>query len=430
MRFLLATLLLGLVSACCPGKDDTKYNRSVPTAEKDYPPGWFPITNLTGEETWQSVRDADSKEPRVRLYLPTGVKTCRGIFFCFQFHSADPRQCADLWDFALVTVPWPIEYDIGVNDKRSGRYKLGHPAGNMDYLLKYLEIAAKETNHPELATAPIVGWLMQNGATHVKDLFERAPDRIIAWSDGWPNRMDAIANVTDKIPFVYAWELGSDVKEREAARIAVGNSLKDKLTPAKTLTCRASTYGFKHGVYSKYGFFACYMDRCIKVRLPSNSKSSALLPCGVETGWVADFNPVSEWVPIAPAKEARGMVSPVWLPDEYMAWVYRAYHSAKPDLRLTAPVTEYRTGKNREDCGLGYTPIAKAGQAIKLVATTTGNYKTLEFRDGDKLLGSIAAAPYELNDVKFSPGLHALIVVGVKADGTRVSSHPAWYAVK
>jgi hypothetical protein len=138
---------------------------------------------------------------------------------------------------------------------------------------------------------------------------------------------------------------------------------------------------------------------------------------------------MTEWVPIAPAREAKGMVAPVWLPDEYMAWVYRAYHSAKPDLKLTAPITEYHGGK-RDDCGLGYTPIAKAGEAVKLVATVKGEYKSVEFRDGDKLLGSVAAAPYELDGTKFDPGLHALIVVGVKADGSRVSSHPAFYAAK
>ncbi|VTU02059.1 Uncharacterized protein OS=Pirellula staleyi (strain ATCC 27377 / DSM 6068 / ICPB 4128) GN=Psta_0304 PE=4 SV=1 [Gemmataceae bacterium] len=430
MRVLFALTLVATVLTLSPARDDTKYDKTVPAAEKDYPPGWFPITKLTADETWQGVRDADKEEPKVRLYLPPGVKACRGVFLCFQFHSADPRHCADLWDFALVTVPWPMEYDIGVNDKRSGRVKLGHPAGNTGYLLRYLEFAAKETNHPELATAPIVGWLMQNGAAHVKDLYDRAPDRLIAWSDGWPNRMAAISAVTDKVPFVYAWELGGDVKEREAARAAAGDSLKNKPTPAPTLTCRATTYGFKHGVYSKYGFFACYLDRCIKARLPADGKPGPLLPVSVDSGWASDFNPVTEWVPIAPAKEARGMVSPVWLPDEYMAWVYRAYHSAKPDLKVVAPVTEYRTGKDRDDCGLGYSPIAKAGGAVKVVAAVKGEYKSVEFRDGDKVLGSVAAAPYELDGVKFAPGLHALIAVGVRADGTRASSHPAFYAVK
>ncbi len=155
-----------------PAKDETTYSKEVPATEKDFPPGWFPITKMGTEETWQSVRDADEKEPKIRLCLPPNVKTYRGVFFSFQFHSSDPRQCADLWDFALVTVPFPLEYDIGVNDKRSGRYKLGHPAGNMGYLLKYLELVAKETKHPELGNVPIVGWLMQNGVRHVKDLYE------------------------------------------------------------------------------------------------------------------------------------------------------------------------------------------------------------------------------------------------------------------
>jgi hypothetical protein len=418
-----------LLVATAPARQPAPTTKEVPAAEKDYPPGWFPITNMPDAETWQSVRDADEKEPKVRFYLPPGVKTVRGVFFCFQFHSSDPRHAARAWDFALVTYPWPVEYDVGVNDKRNGRFKLGHPSGNMGYLLKYLEIAGKESGHPELATAPIVGWLGQNGPPLVKDLFERAPDRVLAWSDGFPNRMAAITAITAKVPYAYAWELGGDVKERDADRAKAGDAIKDMLTPPATLTCRATTYGFKHGIYSKYGFFVAYLDRCIKARLPAEpaapGKPVPLKPLKLEDGWVSDFNPVSEWVPIAPAREAKGMVNPVWLPDEYAAWVYRAFHSAKPDLRIKSPVTEYHGG-DRSDCGIGYSKPTPAGAPVKVVAEVKGAYAKVEFRDGDKVLGAATAAPYELDGVKFDKGIHALIAVGVAADGKRVASHPAF----
>jgi hypothetical protein len=47
------------------------------------------------------------------------------------------------------------EYDIGFYDKRNPRGRAGAPLGHMGHVLTYLEIAAKETGHPELAVAPI-----------------------------------------------------------------------------------------------------------------------------------------------------------------------------------------------------------------------------------------------------------------------------------
>lgn len=432
-RILLASGLLGVLAIAVPttGQDKTAPGAPVPAENKDFPPGWFPISTLDDQLAWQQVRDADEKEPRPRLYLPPGVKSVRGVFLCFQFHSADPRHMGRLWDFAVVTVPWPLEYDIGVNDKRSGRYKLGHPVGNTGYLLKYLEIAAKETNHPELATAPIVGWLMQNGVRHLKDLHARAPDRIVAWSDGWPNQMKEIPGPLAKVPFAYAWELGSDVKERQAAFEKAGDTLKDKLTPAPDLSARASTYGFKHGVYSKYGFFVAYLDRCIRAKVPAGPLPAdfKLTPWVKEDGWVGDFNPQSEWAPIAPYKEAKGMIAPVWLPDEYAAWVWRAYHSAKPDLKVTAPVTEYHGG-DRSDCGVGYSKPTPAGTPVRVAAEVKGTYAKVEFYDGNKLLGTANKAPYGIDGIRFEKGLHALIAVGVGADGKRVSSRPAFLGVE
>jgi len=92
------------------------------------------------------------------------MKPVRGVFVSFVFHNGDPRELADLWNFALLTVPWQFEYDLGHNDKRNGRYKLGHEAGNMGILLNYLDQAAKVTKHQESRTVPIVGWIGQNGS--------------------------------------------------------------------------------------------------------------------------------------------------------------------------------------------------------------------------------------------------------------------------
>lgn len=403
-----------------------------PKTTADFPPGWVPVTTLDGEPTWKEVRAIEDK---IHLYLPPGVKTVRGVFVCYVFHSQDPRELADLWGFALVTVPWPFEYDLGVNDKRNGRFKLGHPVGHTGTLLKYLEVAAKETKHPVLAVAPLAGWLGQNGSHLGNDLWERAPDRVIAWSDSFQNRLEKYPKLTAAVPFPFAWEVtAKEEKERQEAYLTKHAELKDKLTPPPDFKARANTYGFPHGIYSKYSYFVAYLDRCIKHRLPAETPNpgepTKLNPWVLADGWAGDFAPVGEWNLIAPANAAKGMVAPQWFPDEYAACVWRAYHTAHPDVAITGPVMAYKKGGDPVNGGSGYSPLAKAGDAHSLTAEGKGEYAKVEFYAGNKLLGTSDKAPWKVDGVKVDRGLDALIAVGVTKDGTRTSSRPAFLAVK
>jgi hypothetical protein len=319
-----------------------------------FPPGWLPIHPLDAEPAWTDVRKIDDK---VHVYFPPELPVVRGVFICFVFHSADPRELARLWKFGLVTIPWPFEYDLGHNDKRNGRYKLGHASQEMGLLLRYLEAAAKETGHSELAVCPLVGWLGQNGSHLCADVYFRAPERIIAWGDSFGNRLDKYPELTAAVPFAYAWEIS---KREEQERLALATPAADAFTPPRDFRARASTYGFPHGIYSKFNYFAAYLDRCIALRLaeetPPAGQPTKLRPITLEQGWAGDFAPVSEWNAIAPASEARGMIDPQWFPDADAAWTWRSYHSAKPDLKLTSPVIEYRKKEGKwggPECGLG-----------------------------------------------------------------------------
>jgi hypothetical protein len=430
---LLGVLGLSLAAGWVRGNGQTPTASEVRAA--DFPPGWLPVQRLDDTRSWPEVRRIEDK---IHLYLPPDVPTVRGVFLCFVFHSQDPRELARLWKFALVTVPWPFEYDLGHNDKRNGRYKLGHPMQNMGLLLRYLEVAARETQHPELATAPLVGWLMQNGPVFAADLMKRAPDRLLAWCDGFPQRVAQVPEVTARVPFAYAWELtAQEAKERPPLQLLRGPKVAGQPTPPPNLACRATTYGFPHGIYSKFNFFMAFLDRCIALRLPPEppppGQPTRLRPVRVEDGWAGDYNPISSWNPIAPARQAQGMVTPVWLPDEYAAWMWRAYHSAQPDLRLTAPKQAYGRHNGRwggPECGLGYGGYLKASEEVVFAAETHGNYVRVEFHDGPRIVGTATQAPWQVRGVRLEPGLRALFAVGVTADGRRCASHPALVIVQ
>lgn len=173
-------------------------------AADNFPPGWLPVQRLDANIPW------DDDEPpftdKVQIHLPSD-KPVRGVFVCFVFHSADPREVADAWNFALVTITRDTIKHLGIRDRKTGKRTLGYQDQGMGLVLKYLEHAAKETGHAELTTVPIVGWLGQAGGHYCKDLYTRAPERVIAWADSFGGELRKYPDLTREVPFAFAWEV-------------------------------------------------------------------------------------------------------------------------------------------------------------------------------------------------------------------------------
>lgn len=400
----------------------------------EFPPGWLPVDRLDDNVVWPEFRKTSD---RIMLYLPPGSKPVRGVFVCYVFHSSDPRELARLWNFALVTVPTPFEYDLGFYDKRNPRpHTTGLAMGNMGLILSYLDSAAKELNRPELAKVPLVGWLGQNGAPLCADLYARAPERVLAWSDAWYQNWPKYPDMVAKVPVVSAWEFNNE-KQRADERLQKGTSLADTPTPPMQLRCYATTYGFPHGIYSKYSFFVAYIDRCIQARMPETmpepGQAVKLKDIDLRSGWAGDFNEVNEWAAIAPVNDAKGMIDPTWMPDAYAAWMWRSFHSCKPDIRITSPAIEYQKidGKwGGPQCGLGYNGTLKASEAMTFSAETSGKYTSVEFHDGDKIVAIAEKSPWKAEGVRLERGLRVLFAVGVTSEGKRTASRPAFVIVE
>ena len=396
-------------------------------AEETFPPGWLPVERLDGDIAWDD--DNPPFTDQVRIYLP-GDEPVRGVFVCFVFHSADPREVADAWNFALVTITRDTIKDLGIRDRNTGKRTLGFQDQGMGLVLKYLEHAAEATGHAELSTAPIVGWLGQAGGHYCKDLYERAPERVLAWADSFSGQLRQHPELTQKVPFALAWE----VHKKDLQRLA--RTPPKQPVPPEDLACEASTYGFPHGIYSKFNFFMAYLDRCIKLRLPEETPPAGrpvkLMPVAYADGWVGDFQPISQWNPIAAAGSpaAEKFSHPSWTPDAYAAATWRAYHSAQPDIRLTEPVIPYGKTNRGPKMGLGYGGFLPAGKPLQFKAESTGEYAQVEFYDGDVLLGTAKSAPWTVEDVKLTPGLHTVYAVGVTVDGRRTAGRPAMAVAK
>jgi len=89
----------------------------------------------------------------------------------------------------------------------------------------------------------------------------------------------------------------------------------------------------------------------------------------------------------------------MWMPDAYAAWMWRSYHSAKPTVRLTTPVIEYSKNNGKwggPEYGLGYNGTLKAGTPLCFAADAPLGIASIEFHDGDSIVGAASAAPWEV----------------------------------
>jgi hypothetical protein len=193
----------------------------------------------------------------------------------------------------------------------------------------------------------------------------------------------------------------------------------------------ATTYGFGHGIFSKYSFFTFWLDRAIKARLPEApdpQKPVALRALAVADGWVGDFAPIGSWNPIMPAKQAKGLAAPVWFPDEYTAWGWRAFHSNCTDIEMRQPAVPYsKASAYSSDMANGYGGHLRAGAQVTCAAAVTGDYVRIEFYDGNIKLGEATAPSWSVQATLPSErGVRAIHAVGIRPDGSRAASRPAF----
>ena len=139
---------------------------------------------------------------------------------------------------------------------------------------------------------------------------------------------------------------------------------------------------------------------------------------------------ISSWAPIATVKSGKlkDAEYPSWMPDEYAAWSWRAYHSSCTDIQITGPKVSYSKHDGKWGgtiCGLGYGGFLSSTDKHDFRAAVKGDYIKIEFYDGHHKLGEATKAPWDLKDISLEQGLHVLFAVGVKADGTRAACRPA-----
>ena len=228
----------------------------------------------------------------VHLYLPNKNRPVDGVFVCLVFTSPDPREFADVWNFALVTIPFPFTYDLGDKDHRNQSRANTHEPQGMQLLLRYLDDVAKQTNHPELSKVPIVGWMGQAGSLPENPLRLQSGTRARLGTPSSILRSEAFANLPYKVPFAYSWKSTTGERQRRPE-----NAYPITSSAPCSTTLDASTYGFKH--------LGSFFDRQLFQKLKPIIKKP-----------VGGSRPPQNGIRLANSEEAKAFVFPSWLPDK------------------------------------------------------------------------------------------------------------------
>lgn len=101
------------------------------------------------------------------------------------------------------------------------------------------------------------------------------------------------------------------------------------------------------------------------------------------------------------------------------------------------PTTAYGTHNNLltitrpRRCGPG-TSAVDPGSSVTIAVDTSKfrNWKTLDFYDGAKKLGTVTAAPVQLTAANLRPGYHVFSVLGTDDEGTVRTSDPVVVVVR
>ncbi len=353
-------------------------------------------------QTPKSEKDQRAKPPydetQFDLWLPDGVTVVRGaVVNPFHRPAATQRHWQEAcrhWGFALVGCDF-----FGVKD------------ADFPTLFTALERFAQQTGHPELAHVPLCYVGMSAGAGMSMRFTALAPHRTLAAAP-------VCLEVGPRTPESRSVPIVTIFGEKDGRQM---EQLLTRLPSERREHARwaiAVQWGRRHEFGRANNLVLPWFDRVIAHRLPQS------VPAGTgvtlreyleSSGWLGS---TADWATIAPYADYSGdRALACWLPDAYVAHVWQAFVVRAPQVRIEepaglgdgAPLVVHRSGE----------PIA-----IRLKLNDPQAVARVEIYRGDQRWLAAEGPATELEGPPLPPGIHALIAVAVRTDGTRHLSPP------
>jgi hypothetical protein len=360
-----------------------------------------------------------------RLAIPEGVTNVKGILVVANCAGGDSRNWykggtayeafCELHDFAFVgTEGW-------------GR-------GTENYLLfvKALANFAKASGHPELVNVPYLATGVSAGGGFSSALVTYCPEKVIAAVpvcarlnlDVFKNPKYNPANprpVPAEVLRVPVLDMPVDMGPPWLTPVL------NEYRPSDALYSVAVTYGHGDEYFGQEVLAMPYLEAALKLRYPATGDVRKtpleLKPIDHKDGWIADNTTwKSSLTSICPAPQFKGDIKQSsWLLNQDVAYIYRAYATYDPLLKITQPARQEQI----------YTPVQAAGSSITIHVDTSRfpGWKKLEFYGGAKLLGTVTSKPTQFKATNLAPGFHTFTVLGTDSAGKVATSDCGMIAV-
>lgn len=362
---------------------------------------------------YQEIAEGILKE--VRLCIPEGLTTVRGILVVTNWADGDSRDCyREVW--------------YGEFLRLHGFAFLGSKGftshiESLQVMRHALEQIASDAQHHELVNVPYVATGFSAGGGFASCLLLHAPDRVIASVP-----VCARLNFTGVVPSAACLHTPSCIISGEQERFEpVVEPVLEAYRPQCAQFGWMAVQGCGHGRVGQEVLAMPLLDAAIRLRYPSNGDVRkgpvTLKPIESNAGWVADNTTwKSGLTTIIPARQFKGPVgSTSWLPTEDVAFIYRAYATYDRPLTITSPSPDASP-----------TQVWDPGSNVTIVVDGTEfpHWSKLEFYDGAHRLGAITQGPPQFTAMNLPTGFHVFSVLGTDADGTIRTSNPVLVVVR
>lgn len=352
----------------------------------------------------------------IQLWIPEGLNKVKAILHAspgLQFPELGPgeialfqhlRQFAQAHDLALVS---------------------GMGNASADALKEGIDELADKSGHAELKTAPIfIESLLSTLSYHFA---AKNPDRVLGFVANKPSDnmlVEASVEATAAIPAAFIYSPTSIV-----ASLATSKPIFDKGRMSEARWALLSHGGQTHAIVDSWMYYLPFMQELMRLRLDTGG---SLKPLAVNSGYVADFAPLTAPGTAWPAKFVRYSTpepAKSWLPSEEMAMIYSTFHYNQLS-RERDPVTNEVSAVPRPVWWKNQAIHGKAGESRKLAVgwnpMVVSDWTRIEFFDGASKKGEVAKgmAP-EFTFSSLSKGSHALMAKVTASDSKVYVTFPA-----
>jgi hypothetical protein len=361
----------------------------------------------------------------VNLWLPKGVKTLRAAVV----FPSDPRVGAENLSWIETCRPLAAA-QIGMELQDMNRNSRETILKNA--LLATLTQFAGESGHPELITAPLFFTGMSRGGVWSASLAKMMPQRTLGYANvcGWVQDPEPAALHTVPALFV----LGSVEDDFHMLK-----NISTEYDPARRRGAQwtlALQWELAHEFGIAYTLAIPFFEWTVRARLSGDRRNAGpvLKTLREQDGWLGDrgtwdgnFAVIAPW-----AKYTKDRSAAVWLPNQYLACVWRALQSRDAPLRLDAAVGDGTERLLPRGSGKPRRLVVSHSASVTLEAILSPTVsaapliKSVQFFDGDRAIGkAVPVPPWRTTWKPSTAGAHAVYICYQGPDGREGVSPPA-----